>query len=1624
MTVSFAAAAVAAALLLFATASQTTGNNNNNNNVMRVLALFSGTNNELGIDHRLGRHLLELAAQRARTLYPQLHKLELLVLNDDTDCTRLNTLPSRVTDLFYNTSGGGGNEDDSAAVCVATECVEAQKNKAQIDAIIGPSCDFLVDLIARMAAYWRTPIYSVASVSSRFARKDIYSTLTRLSPSTEHLSAFVLRTLQHFNWRHLAVIVDDSQPANVLLLESLEQAIASQRVMYSAQNKQIEHKVFKFDSFRSGSNNSTGRYEACTEAAREALLGARRVARVFLLMLNDDPQAIRRLMLCVSELRLDNGEFTFLAVAMGLSSSRPTRVAAATVAQDSGELNTPHAAKSSAPRQGAGAGGSSALSTQFDWYSADDEPNNMLAKRMFESLMVFSVEMPISSEYSLFVEQALELAHHSNPDLRFERQAVGALAIALHDALLLAVEAHLRSRQPLKAALAHAAEEQQQADDVQDGDMDDAATFVQHSATRTSLPLMWNESYRAGLMSDTHINANGDQEFDYTLHDLEPELGLMRPVASFVRDTRQLEWLSNSYVHWPLRTGSRVASDRSSDLSSSSSSGANEPPPDEPECGFNDDAERCIDRQNLYAALAILTLVACFVSSIVAVSWHKYKNIKYQMQLDDLWWKIDWSELQFIQVDESIASNAQAVARAIKSGSSIVSGGDDDGAGSFVTLVKRPQQAGRSKLSSVSKPTSDKHDLGVPVIITSAAAPTEKTGDAKKDQQDDANQTIRQYASDNKTSLSGHMKPMSLVAESYGIKSEFSTVVRASNLALYKSELVIVKQLNARSVNVSRELLVELRSMRELLHENLATFVGLCVDTSRLSIVYEYCSRGSLQSMLVNKSISMDWTLKYSILGDIVSGLHFLHTTLLDYHGRLKSTNLVLDSRFTVKITDFGLQNLYSQLDVIKDTQEGDNDDDDDDGAYNEDDGDADGNQGASAAADSMSLAQHSAYNMESVSVRGVNTRRGDGGGGGDGSQARSTDTRRRNRGAARFFWTAPEHLRAKDKLCSGSKRGDVYSLAIIMSELITRQEPYYYGTNARPDWANVKSEHRVYAQHGSSPATMARQRHSVTSTGAPGSVVSAAGQAHKRGGGGASVVSTGGAARAGLRSRLSTGSTVAPSVRPAVGSAVGADPDTMSVKSASSAHSRSSQKTVGSLQSKQQQHVVAAPVCLDVGAIINEDDELANSDTAQPVGPSTASDILDQLRMGVQPEPVRPYLPNFVLAEVTPGLVELMRSCWSESPLERPNMGQIRSRLRKITKGIATKNYLDNLLDRLQDYAANLEKIVDAKSADIVEEKQRTETMLYQLVPRFVADRLKRNEPIVPRLFDGVTVFFSDIVGFEKYASMVRPDELIGLLNSIYSSFDSIISSFDVTKIETIIDQFLVASGISLQQQQQYDEQENQAKQQLQQEAAAAEETKQTARRGLRRLLASRAGGGGSEETNAGPQPSGDDANNSSSNHQKPSGHSGPSAVDLEHYKRTSAEQIARMALCIRDLIKSFSFRYQPCVSAGDTGQATTAAAATPARTLSSFNVRIGIHSGTVCAGIVGVKRPKYCLIGDTVNVASRMHTNSKANRIQISENTRALLEQVPGFSIEPRGRIDVKGKGAMDTFWLESSF
>uniref|UniRef100_A0A671VYN4 Guanylate cyclase n=1 Tax=Sparus aurata TaxID=8175 RepID=A0A671VYN4_SPAAU len=99
------------------------------------------------------------------------------------------------------------------------------------------------------------------------------------------------------------------------------------------------------------------------------------------------------------------------------------------------------------------------------------------------------------------------------------------------------------------------------------------------------------------------------------------------------------------------------------------------------------------------------------------------------------------------------------------------------------------------------------------------------------------------------------------------------------------------------------------KKMKDLRNENVNPFLGFFSDFSMFAVVTEHCSRGSLQDLLRNEDVKLDWMFKSSLVLDLIKGMKYLHHR--DFpHGRLKSRNCVVDGRFVLKITDYGFNEL------------------------------------------------------------------------------------------------------------------------------------------------------------------------------------------------------------------------------------------------------------------------------------------------------------------------------------------------------------------------------------------------------------------------------------------------------------------------------------------------------------------------------------------------------------------------------------------------------------------------------------------------------------------------------------------------------------------------------------------
>lgn len=189
---------------------------------------------------------------------------------------------------------------------------------------------------------------------------------------------------------------------------------------------------------------------------------------------------------------------------------------------------------------------------------------------------------------------------------------------------------------------------------------------------------------------------------------------------------------------------------------------------------------------------------------------------------------------------------------------------------------------------------------------------------------------------------------------------------------------------------------------------------------------------------------------------------------------------------------------------------------------------------------------------------------------------------------------------------------------------------------------------------------------------------------------------------------------------------------------------------------------------------------------------------LYDELRHTGPSEQLGPDLSVIDTAEHNIGpLVDLMQSCWRFEPNKRPSSTVVGTAIKRITHGTTSRKLLDNLTTRMEQYTNNLESLVDNKLAILLEEKLKTEELLYQFVPKSIASLLKEGHPVEPEAFECVTVFYSDIVGFTSLSSESSPIEVIDFLSDLYLCFDETLEKHDIFKVDTVGDAYIVASGL-----------------------------------------------------------------------------------------------------------------------------------------------------------------------------------------------------------------------------------
>lgn len=240
---------------------------------------------------------------------------------------------------------------------------------------------------------------------------------------------------------------------------------------------------------------------------------------------------------------------------------------------------------------------------------------------------------------------------------------------------------------------------------------------------------------------------------------------------------------------------------------------------------------------------------------------------------------------------------------------------------------------------------------------------------------------------------------------------------------------------------------------------------------------------------------------------------------------------------------------------------------------------------------------------------------------------------------------------------------------------------------------------------------------------------------------------------------------------------------------------------------------------------------------------------------------------------------------------------------------------FFRNFVSRQKSRQAHLESIIRERTEELMNEKEKTENLLANLLPKDTADEIMSKGKATKQKYNFVTVLFSDIEGFTRIAEEVNPEILIDELDNFFFHFDSVAGKYNIEKIKTIGDAYMCAGGIP-------------------------------------------------------------------------------------HPNRTNPVEVVLAALEMQDYMEGLKEEQT-------------------VKGISLWDIRIGIHTGTVIAGVVGQKKLSYDIWGDTVNTASRMESSGLPGRINISGVT---YEYVKDFFIcEYRGKMPVKYKGDLDMYFVK---
>ena len=305
-------------------------------------------------------------------------------------------------------------------------------------------------------------------------------------------------------------------------------------------------------------------------------------------------------------------------------------------------------------------------------------------------------------------------------------------------------------------------------------------------------------------------------------------------------------------------------------------------------------------------------------------------------------------------------------------------------------------------------------------------------------------------------------------------------------------------------------------------------------------------------------------------------------------------------------------------------------------------------------------------------------------------------------------------------------------------------------------------------------------------------------------------------------------------------------------------------------------------------------------------------------------------YLQKSLLLAEEIGAKEIIKETYEQLHSLRRNERQFEEALEFHLKSIELKEEILSIEAKKQADSFHIQRKLAEQEILMAEERGRflgRESILRNILPDSVTDRLVKGENPIADHFDSASVLFMDLVGFTTLASIAPPKQLVFLLDAIFQKADDVVEQFGLEKIKTIGDGYLAVANVT---------------------------------------------------------------------------------TPLEHHQKATALASLQLLETMRDFTVNIP---------SDLGETDWI------KDMNDLEIRIGIHTGEVVAGIIGKNKYTYDLWGDAVNVASRMESHSEAGRIHISEAFAKSIKNHPEFKLIPRGEITVKGKGIMNTYWLEKA-